>query len=345
MTGKSILVAMVIFSALIIILLSNDPQVEQSQRSVVVYTSVDQVYSEPILKEFEKKTGIRVLPVYDVEATKTTGLVNRLIAEKNNPQADVFWNGEFTQTLLLKEQGVLTVYHSKSASDIPAEYVDPEGYWTGLGGRARVLLVNTNLVSQANYPKSVFDLLKSTLLGERIGIAYPMFGTSATHAAALYAALGPENATDFYTKLKSRNVRVVDGNSVVRDLVANGQLDLGMTDTDDACGAVKNGAPVEAIFLDQSETGIGTLIIPNTVAVIANAPHPDEAQALTDYLLSKEVEEKLVASGWIQIPLRPVSVQPECFSSVNLKGMNVSFTEIFQQTQPAKRNMSEIFIR
>lgn len=184
------LVGLVVFASIMIMLYTG--QVEQPQESMVVYTTVDQVYSEPILKEFEAKTGIHVLPVYDVEATKTTGMVNRLIAEKNRPLADVFWNGEFAQTLLLKEQGVLAIYHSPSATDIPAEYADSEGYWTGFGGRARVLLVNTNLISPDNYPDSIFDLLEPPLPGKQIGIAYPMFGTSATHAAALYAVLGQE---------------------------------------------------------------------------------------------------------------------------------------------------------
>jgi hypothetical protein len=85
---------------------------ELPARSVVIYTSADQIYSEPILKEFEVQTGIKVLAVYDVEATKTTGLMNRLIAEKNRPLADVFWNSEFTQTILLKEEGVLAPYTS-----------------------------------------------------------------------------------------------------------------------------------------------------------------------------------------------------------------------------------------
>ena len=93
---------------------------------VVVYTSVDQHFSEPILKAFENESGIKVRAVYDVEAAKTTGLVNRLIAEKSNPLADVWWNGEFAQTILLKEKGVLTQYDSKSTSDIPAQFRDPE---------------------------------------------------------------------------------------------------------------------------------------------------------------------------------------------------------------------------
>jgi iron(III) transport system substrate-binding protein len=53
--------------------------------TVVVYVSHDEVFSEPILKDFEKETGIKVRAVYDTEETKSTGVMNRLIAEKNNP--------------------------------------------------------------------------------------------------------------------------------------------------------------------------------------------------------------------------------------------------------------------
>jgi len=314
---------------------------EPPARSVVIYTSVDQIYSEPILKEFEAQTGIKVLAVYDVEATKTTGLVNRLIAEKNRPLADVFWNGEFTQTILLKEEGLLTPYQSASADDIPTRYIDPEGYWTGFGGRARVLLVNTDLVPVDEYPKSIFDLPNHS----RVGIAYPMFGTSATHAAALYATFGPDEAKDFYSNLESSGVRVVDGNSVVRDLVASGQFDMGLTDTDDACRAIRKGAPVEIIFLDQSENGMGTLIIPNTVALINDSPNPGEAKVLIDYLLSRQVEESLVASGWIQVSLRPVDVEPYCPLDPDIKDMNVSLHDIYLQNQQAKEDLREIFIQ
>lgn len=318
-------------------------QPSNARRTVVIYTSVDQIYSEPILRQFEEKTGIRVLPVFDVEAAKTTGLVNRLIAEKDRPQADVFWNGEFVQTILLKEEGVLAPYNSPNASDIPAQYLDPEGYWAGFAGRARVLLVNTNLVSPADYPRSIFDLLEPTWPSERIGIAYPLFGTTFTQAAAIYAALGPEKGRAFFKELYDRGVRVVDGNSVVRDLVASGQLMLGLTDTDDACGALRNEAPVAIIFLDQD--ALGTLIIPNTVALIANAPHPEEAQMLIDFLLSKEVEGLLIESGWSHIPLRPVGVQPGCLETTDVKGMNVSLVDVFRQTQLIKEELTEIFIR
>lgn len=334
-----------IFAAFTCIVLILACTTEDRSSSVVVYTSVDQVYSEPVFKSFEEKTGIQVLPVYDVEAAKTTGLVNRLIAEKDRPQADVFWNGEFAQTILLKERGVLASYQSPNATDIPDHYQDSEHFWTAIAGRARVLLVNTELVQPTDYPKSLFDLTEVNQPGERIGIAYPLFGTSATHAAALYAALGAARAKTFYARLKDLGVRVVDGNSVVRDLVANGQLAIGLTDTDDACGALRKGAPVALIFPDQMPEGLGTLIIPGTVALIANGPHPDEGRALIDFLVSREVEEMLMASNWSQIPLRSPNPGSSCISEEEIKGMTVGFTDIFSKMERSKEELREIFVR
>ena len=332
---------------LIIILLvfSSRCQSHRPERTVVIYASIDQVYSEPILKAFQEKKGIRVRPVYDVEASKTTGLVNRLIAEKDRPQADVFWSGEFAQTILLKEKGILAPYASASATDIPSPYRDPRGFWTGYAARARVLIINTDLVSPANYPKSIYDLTSGRWPAKKIGIAYPIFGTTATHAAALYASLGAKEGRAFFENLRKRGVRVADGNSMVRDLVASGQLVFGLTDTDDACGAKKRGSPVVIIFPDQGEKGLGTLIIPNTVAWVANGPCPKEAKELIDFLLSKEVEKQLVESGWCHIPSRQLGIQPDCLDASKVKAMEVNLEDVYRQLELAKRELIQVFVR
>ena len=149
---RSFLTFRILFIAIIVTSLTmlSGCSENSSQRQVIVYTSVDQVFSEPILKEFERQTGIKVLPVYDVEAAKTTGLVNRLIAESARPKADVFWSNEYAQMIILKEKGVLATYNSASAEDIPEQYRDLEYYWTGFAGRARVIIVNTELVDEMN---------------------------------------------------------------------------------------------------------------------------------------------------------------------------------------------------
>ena len=138
-----------------------------------------------------------------MEAAKTTGLVNRLIAERSRPQADVWWNGEFAQTLLLKDRGVLAPYRAPAAADLPGRYVDRAGYWTGMAGRARVFLVNTALVAPADYPRHRTDLAAPQWRG-RVGMARPLFGTAATEAAALYARLGPERARGLLRSVAGR---------------------------------------------------------------------------------------------------------------------------------------------
>jgi iron(III) transport system substrate-binding protein len=325
--------------------LSGGPGPAGSTREVIIYTSVDQVYSEPVLRAFEGKTGIRVRAVYDVEAAKTTGLVNRLLAEKGNPRADVFWNGEIARTLVLKDAGILAPYRSPAAAGIPELYRDPESHWTGFGGRCRVILVNTRFLSASQYPRSLFSLANSSIPPERIGLAYPLFGTTATQAAALYASLGPDKARSFYVELKGKGIRLVDGNSVVRDLVVAGDLWAGLTDSDDACGAVDGGAPVRVIIPDQGPGEAGTLVIPNSVALIAGAPHPQEGQLLIDYLLDPAVERELVLSGWFQLPLRPVDLPGSCLGGEVVRSMPVTFEEIARFQEQSARDLAQIFIR
>ena len=320
-------------------------RVREPVRSVVVYASIDQVQAEPVLRAFEASSGIRVLPVYDVEAAKTTGLANRLIAERRRPQADVFWSGEIVQTLRLKAEGILAAYDSPSAADIPDRERDPERFWTGFAGRARVIIVNTKILPPDRRPGSLEDFLDDRWPAETVGIALPLFGTTATHAAAIYAFRGPDRARTFFKALKRRGVRILDGNSVVRDLVASGQLAFGLTDTDDACVALKRGLPVAMVFPDQGADRPGTLAIPTTVAMIAGAPHPAEGRAFVDHLLSPDVELRLVGSGWSSFPFRfPGQIRP-CGIPESVRAMSVGYPEIFAAWDTAQKDMRDIFLR
>ncbi len=314
----------------------------EKKNEVVIYTSVDQNYSESVLKDFENESEIKVRVVYDVEASKTTGLVNRLVAEKDNPKADVFWNGEFSQTIRLKEEGVLSPYKSPGADDIPDMYCDKQSYWHGIAGRARVIIINTELVKEDDYPKSIFDFLSPKWPADKIGIAYPLFGTTYTQACALYAIFGNNSAYKYFENLSKNGVHIAAGNGSVRDMVVSGQLLFGLTDTDDACGAISKGGNVIAISPDQDS--LGTLVIPNTVAMIKNGPNAENAKLLIDYLLSKEVENKLVESGWSHIPLRKIKTKAKCFNSANIKSMNVDLEEVYGKMQIAMDELKDVFV-
>lgn len=343
MNQKSPYRVIVILSALLLTALLCPCARRKTEKSVVIYTSVDQIYSEPILKKFEQESGIRVLPVYDTEAAKTVGLVNRLIAEKNRPQADVFWNNEFAQTLYLREKGVCAPYESPARDRIPQKYRDREGFWTAFGGRARILLINTTLISSPQRPYSIRDLLNPSIAPEKIGIANPLFGTTATHAAALYALKGDLEGREFFRKIRTRGIRVLDGNSVVRDLVASGELAYGLTDSDDALGALRKNAPVAVVLPDQDS--MGTLVIPCTLALIKNSPHPLEGKALIDYLLSDDVETQLIQSGFCQLPVHSPPPEFNNLSFKHVREMNVSFDKIYSKLSRTKSELRTLFLR
>src|SRR5205814_4313196 len=110
----------------------------------------------------------------------------------------------------------------------------PAGVCYGFAARARVLVVNTNALPAEQRPKSVRDLADPQWQG-RCGIAKPLFGTTATHAACLFATWGDDAAKEFFRAVKNK-ARIMGGNKQVAEAVAAGQLAFGLTDTDDAVG-------------------------------------------------------------------------------------------------------------
>lgn len=311
---------------------------------VVVYTALDREFSEPILKQFTAETGIRALPVYDVESTKTVGLVQRIMAESNRPQCDVFWNNEIVNTLRLKEAGLLDVYRPAAAEAFPGAFKSTDGTWHGFAARARILIVNTDLVDRDAYPASIFDLTDDTWKG-RVGIAKPIAGTTATHAACLFAALGDEKAKQFFRDLKANGVRILSGNKQVAESVAAGELAVGLTDTDDAMGEIRDARPVAIAYLDAADDQIGTLFIPNTLAIVKGCPHPEQARALVDYLISPAVEAALAKGPSAQIPLNPsVEVPVQVMAPSQIHAMQVDFEQAAARWDSVQQFINQEFL-
>ncbi len=278
---------------------------------VTIYVSTDRVFSEPILKNYQQRTGVQVNAVYDTEETKSTGLANRLLAEKNNPQADVFWSNEPVRTLVLKKHGVLAPYKS-----------------------------STKLVKTEEAPKSVLDLTEPKWKGQ-VAIADPRFGTTSFHVAALYAELGDERADEFFRKLKANDVKIVAANSVVRDMVARGEVKVGLTDTDDVNVALEDKQPVAMVFPDRD--GMGVPVMPNMVSLIAGAPHAETAKKLIDYLLSPEVERMLAQSEAVQIPLHPGIEGPKNMPSFSsLKPMTLDYGKAADRVEDVTHRLQSI---
>lgn len=313
---------------------------------LVVYCSLDQQFAEELMKRFEAESGLVLRVEYDIEANKNIGLASRLREEHGRPRCDVFWSNEFAQMVSLAGDGMLAPYDSPSAAGVPAAFRDPGRRWTGFAARARVFIVNTDLADPAEI-RSMWDLLDPRWSG-RVAMARPLAGTTPTHMAALFEVLGEAEGRR-YVETAARLARegklqLATGNAHVMRLVREGQCAFGWTDTDDFHVARIEGYPVAAVYPDQE--GVGTLLIPNTIGILANAPHPTAARRFVDWALGPEIEAELARSRSAQIPVRASVPRPShVVDGSAFRAMDVDLGAVGARIEARIAEFQELFLR
>lgn len=314
---------------------------QHTQKNVVIYCALDLVFAKPVLKEFERLSGIRVDVKGDSEAAKTTGLAQLIRAEKSAPICDVFWNNEIIQTLALKKAHCLAPYESPSAASLPTQWRDSDHYWHAIAARARVIVYNPTLIKSTELPRYVSDLSAPEWKGQAV-IAKPLFGTTATHISTLYHLWSPEKGREFLHALRQNKIGITDGNASVVRLVAAGEFPFGLTDTDDVFMGLKAGKNIAWATIGQSADHPGSLLIPNTVAMIADAPHPEAAKTLIDFLLSPAVEEKLRDCDSHQVPLHPSITPPPELTTLSVE--TIDYPSVAEQLDAVFEDVKKLWL-
>jgi iron(III) transport system substrate-binding protein len=333
----------------------------KSKPVVILYCAQDQTYAEPLLKQFELETGIKVKALYDSEAVKTVGLANRLLAERSHPQCDVFWGNEELRTRQLAAQNVFRETNA----------------WAAFGHRSRRIVINTNLVASGILPDveggilppgsapelrkesesstrtesstahppgrmpgstagkmpaatSLLDLTNAIYRG-KVALAYPQFGTTGAHMNALRQLWGETNWLAWCRALVANDARLVDGNSVVVKLVGRGEVAIGLTDSDDILAGQREALPIAAL---PHVRGLGEiLLIPNTVAITRNAPHPAAAEKLFDYLQTPAVAKRLVEANALESPDKPAA------------GFGPDWPALLRDLDTTTKQLNEVFLK
>ena len=281
---------------------------------VVAYCAQDQVYAEPIFREFSRQTGIEVRAVYDSEAVKTVGIANRLLAERRHPQCDVFWGNEELRARQLAAQNV---------------FRETNG-WAAVGYRSRRIVINTNRLSLAAAPRSLLELTNKTWRG-KVALAYPQFGTTATHFHALRQRWGDTLWEAWCRALAANRPLLVDGNSIVVRMVGRGEAWIGLTDSDDVAAGQKEGLPVIPLPMTHE-----TLLIPNTIGVVRDGPHPEAAERLSQYLQRREVVQQLIVAH----ALEGLSV-----ADVSTPTLQVHWDDLLRDLEGTTAKLNHIFLR
>jgi ABC-type Fe3+ transport system substrate-binding protein len=267
----------------------------KAEREVVLYTAWGLDTVQALQAAFAKKYPFIKL---DVLRTGSERLLTITIAEHKQKvfRADVF-SGSHLAMINHKKLGHLQKYLSAEQRAFPKEYRDPDGYWTAFYMDTRVLAYNTRLLAREDTPKTYDDLLLSKWKGKMAmdDADYIMYGS-------LLEMMGRERGLSFTKKLTQQELIIRGGHPLLTQLLIGGEFPIYLDGFGSNIEKFKaQGAPIDWVALEP------VIVSLNPVGIAVNAPHPNAARLLVEFLLSKEGQEVGRSVG--KIPALP-EVEP-----------------------------------
>ncbi len=306
-----------------------------AEKNLVVYSGRKEKAIRPVIQAFERDSGIKVR----LKVGKTSGLANELLQERNNPRADIFISTVAGVTEILAGRGVLTPYVSPNASAVPDEYKSKPGFWTGISGRARVIIYNKKLVNKEEAPKSVFDLT-APKWKKRIAIAGTRERTTLAWVSSLVATKGRRFTKEFIRGLVANEITILPDNTNVWRGVGKGEFALGLTNSPNYHLARAAGYQVEVVYPDQDSGMIGTLVNPNVVAIVKGGKNFEAAKRFVDFILSRKAQRLLVEQAY-EMPLLPGAASGQVRALGDLRQTKVAQERLAQLAEVSLALLAE----
>ena len=273
-----------------------------NQGTVLVFVEAPRYIAGPILKMFSDQTGITVEATYREEAGP--GFAGTLQDAVTAKKADVLWGASPLAALELQAREMLVPFRPAGARAVPLQYHDRAYRWIGFAANPRVILAHDSDAAKARPPGTMEDFVEGPWAGKGV-LTRPAEGSPAFHAATLFALLRQTRAHEFFERVASAGNLVVGDDAEVRRLVASGERDWGIVDLDRAICSKRQGEPVSIIFPDR--LGMGAVAIPQVVALLKGAPHPEQARGLIGYLFDTDAVWAVGQNDCALISLLPVN--------------------------------------
>lgn len=257
-----------------------------TDEALVVYCPHPPQFINPIVSEFEARTGTRV-----IVQTGGTGELLAMAEQEGEPRCDIFWGGSFSTTVEKAE--LFEPYISKNEDMVQEEYRNVEGNITRFTDVPSVLMVNTNLIGDIPV-KGYQDLLNPELKG-KIAMCDPARSSSAyEHLINMLYAMGdgdPEAGWD-YVEAFCRNLdgNLLSGSSAVYRGVGEGRFVVGLTFEEGGAHYVADGKPVSLVYMEE-----GVVFTPDVVCIRKGTAHREEAQAFVDFVTGKDCQSMICA--------------------------------------------------
>lgn len=287
----------------------------KEEKILVVYTPHPTTFIQPIIEEFEKRTGITV----EVISKSSGELLRNIENAESLPPADIMWGGSiFTVSSYAK---YFDMYTTENEEAVQIVFRNKEGNMTRFSDVPSIIMVNTDLIGDIEI-NGYQDLLKPELKG-RIAYANPATSSSSFEQLInmLYACGKgyPEQGWDYVEQL-CRNIdgNLLESSSAVYNGVANGEYVVGLTFEEAAANLRKAGKHVDIIYMEE-----GVISTPDGVYLVNTALHKENAQAFMNFLTGYDVQYMISQN----LERRPVRKDiPENFDLPSKKEIVMRYT-------------------
>ena len=270
----------------------------RAQDSLVVYSSVDEENAKKLLDAFTKATGVKVRFTF----LSSGPAVARIEAEKNNPQADVWYGAPSENHVVLKEKGLSQPYVPPNAKDLATKFKDPEGYWTSFYMNPLGFASNVNTLKQKGVepPTSWADLLKPEFKTQVQTPSPQTSGTGYNMVAALVMIMGEDKAFDYLKKLNPSIQTYTQSGTAPSKAAAIGQAGVGIQFTPAFLQLIEEGYPLKITF---PKEGVG--FEAPAISILKGAPHLALAKKLVGWSITVPGQNAITDAKTYFFPVHP----------------------------------------
>lgn len=276
----------------------------KNQKELKVYSIIHEEETKILCETFAEKTGIKVSYL-----RATTGeIINKVIAEKNNPQADVLLGGASNYHIQADKENALEVYESQLSKDFPSFAISPNKTWTGFCILALGIGINeerfTKKFPGKDFPKTWEDLLDPEFKDE-IVMTNPMASSTAyLFVQNQLQRLSWDEGWNYLEKLSQLVGQFPDSGSAPPRLIGTGEYSIGVAYLHALAKYKSQGFDIKVIAPPKT---VGDV---DCVAILKNAKHKEEAKLFVDFILSKEGQE-IMSSIDFTTPTNPLAIPPK----------------------------------
>jgi iron(III) transport system substrate-binding protein len=271
--------------------------------SLRVYSGRNRPDLTPIYRLFEGLTDVKV----EVKMIYHMDVEQRLLDERNDPQADVLVTNSQVAVEAVRETGIFEPYRAEVARGYDDWLRGPDFAWLSFTAWPRSAMINRRVLPDATtWPTSIQDLADPRLRG-KISMATTNEETTVSHWSAIRAARGDEYAWRLLERLRANGLRTYESNKHTREALIHDGNAVAVANSSNVHVFLMEGNPVGEAWLDQEDGGLGTPVEAHVVALVKGSKHGEAGRAFVDFLLSSDTQT-LLARMFGETPVNPSAV-------------------------------------